>query len=42
MDRQYLANSKVAACNIVALNWRIRKRLPRITRLAVELGIVKD
>ncbi len=30
-----------SACEKVALNWRIRKRLPRITKKAKELGYIK-
>jgi len=26
----------------VALNWRIRRRLPRITRLAIAMGIIRE
>jgi len=29
------------AVRTVASNWRIRKRLPRITRLAIKLGYIK-
>jgi len=33
---------RVAAAKIVAANWRIRQRLPRITALAVGLGLIKS
>ena len=32
---------RVQAAYRVAENWRIQKRLPRITKLAINLGIIK-
>ncbi len=35
-------SAKVRAAAKVARNWRLRKRLPRITKLAHELGLIDD
>lgn len=33
---------RFAACWVIARNWRLRRRLPRLTALAVSLGILKE
>lgn len=37
-----MMNRKQWALESVALNWRIRKRLPRLTALARKLGLITD
>lgn len=31
---------RVQAARLVAWNWRVRKRLPRLTKLAIALGLI--
>lgn len=33
-------NRRIAAARTLAANWRIRRRLPRLTRLATRLGFI--
>ena len=35
-------NNRTRAMLVVAHNWRIRQRLPRITKLARKLGYITD
>lgn len=37
-----LTNRKIAAAKLVGKNWRIQKRLPRLTKLAKFLGFCKE
>lgn len=33
---------RIQAMHLVASNWRIRQRLPRLTALAIEQGVITD
>jgi len=37
-----MCSKKEYALYMVINNWRIRQRLPRITKLAIELGYIKN
>ena len=37
-----ISEKRIAAAKIVANNWRLRKRLSRITALAIKLRLIGD